>query len=404
MKLDFKLLKHQIDFIKSKENTMLCGGYGSGKSDAGTYKTILKKLQYPDKKVAYYLPHYGLVRDVAFDKFPAILEQLKLEYKLNKSDKEINITNYGTIIFRSMDNAETIVGYETAYSLIDEADILPMDKMEKVYQKILGRNRAVNNAICDAVSTPEGFKWLYKMSKTDHFKVIKAKTTDNKFLPEDYISQLEKQYPPNLLKAYLFGEFVNLTSGAVYNYFDRDKHFTNREIKPNDILYIGQDFNIGGCCGRVIVIDNGVPYLVDEFSAYDTQGIVTHLKATYNHKIEIIPDSSGNSNKTNSSKTDIQILRDAGYKVNAPLKNPLVKNRVNTLNNMFYQDKIKINPFKCPDSVKALEQQAYDKNGVPEKFAGANTIDDSNDALGYVIHRLFGGDNNKVSSVEMSFA
>ena len=65
-------------------NTLFVGGYGSGKSQAGTYKTILKKLQYPTKKVAYYLPDYGLVRDIAFDKFPTILEELGLKYKLNK--------------------------------------------------------------------------------------------------------------------------------------------------------------------------------------------------------------------------------------------------------------------------------------------------------------------------------
>ena len=33
------------------------------------------------------------------------------------------------------------------------------------------------------------------------------------------IEELEKQYPPNLLKAYLYGEFVNLTSGTVYSLY-----------------------------------------------------------------------------------------------------------------------------------------------------------------------------------------
>jgi phage terminase large subunit len=164
VKLDFKLLPHQKTFVMSNVNSMLVGGYGSGKSQAGTIKTIIKKLQYPKYKVAYYLPTYPLIKDIAFDKFPATLSELGLKYKLNKSEKEIHIENYGTIIFRSMDNPDTIIGYETAYSLIDEADILPTDKMDKVYNKILGRNRSVDNANVDAVSTPEGFKWLYEQN------------------------------------------------------------------------------------------------------------------------------------------------------------------------------------------------------------------------------------------------
>lgn len=405
MKLDFKLLPEQKEFVtESNEQAMFVAGYGSGKSHAGTLKTILRKIQYPTKKVAYYLPHYGLVRDIAFDKFPELLDNLGLKYTLNKSDKELHIENYGSIIFRSMDNPDTIVGYETAYSLIDEADILPMDKMEKVYQKILGRNRAIPNAMVDAVSTPEGFKWLYNEAQKGHFKVIRAKTTSNKFLPVDYIDSLKQQYPPNLLKAYLDGEFINLTSGTVYSYFDRNTHHTDRDIHPNDVLHIGQDFNIGGCCGRVHVIDGDIPKLVDEYAVNDTQSIINHLRQTYPaHTIVIYPDASGSASKTNSSKSDIQLLKDAGFTVDAQKKNPRVTDRINAVNTKLYRNEYFVNTHRCPKSTQSLEQQAYDKNGEPEKFGGAATIDDSNDALGYFIVRKFGLIRNSIKQVGLSY-
>jgi len=77
--LDFKVLPHQREFINSTDkNTMLVAGYGSGKSYAGTLKTIAMKMMYPNKRVAYYLPTYPLIKDIAFDKFPEILSALGL--------------------------------------------------------------------------------------------------------------------------------------------------------------------------------------------------------------------------------------------------------------------------------------------------------------------------------------
>jgi len=388
-----------MDFLKSKAiNTGFVAGLGSGKSYVATLKTILKKIQHPDLTVAYYLPTYGLIRDIAFDKFPDMLSEMGYEYKLNKSDKEIHITNYGKIIFRSMDNPETIVGYEVFYSIIDECDILTMEKMSVAYNKIMARNRekaedgTVNQI--DVASTPEGFKWFYKRYVTEFNAetdlLVRASTYENKHLPLQYINNLEQQYPPNLLKAYLMGEFVNLTSGVVYSYFDRKKHHSDREIREDDTLHIGQDFNYNGCCGAVHIIDNGIPILVEEYSVNDTHQIVNHLKTNYpKKKIIIYPDASGKANKTNSSETDIAILEKAGFLIDVPSKNPFVKNRVNCTNTLFYKNEYFINADKCPETVRAFEQQAYDKNGEPEKFGGAATIDDRTDSATYFIYRRF---------------
>ena len=393
------LNQKQMDFLQSKAvNTGFVAGLGSGKSYVATLKTILKKIQHPNLTVAYYLPTYGLIRDIAFDKFPDMLSEMGYEYKLNKSDKEIHITNYGKIIFRSMDNPETIIGYEVFYSIIDECDILTMEKMSVAYNKIMARNRqkASDGTInqIDVASTPEGFKWFYNRYVTEFNEetdmLVRASTYENKHLPKQYIKNLEQQYPPNLLKAYLMGEFVNLTSGVVYSYFDRKKHHSNREIKEDDILHIGQDFNTGGCCGAVHIIDKGKPIQIDEYSVNDTHQIVNHLKTNYpNNRIIIYPDASGAANKTNSSETDIAILSKAGFIVDNPNKNPFVKDRVNCVNTLFYKNEYSINTNRCPESTRALEQQAYDKNGEPEKFSGAATIDDRIDAIGYFIHRKF---------------
>ena len=84
--------------------------------------------------------------------------------------------------------------------------------------------------------------------------MIRAKTTDNPFLPEGFIDSLLQNYPEQLIQSYLNGVFVNLNTGQVYDRFDRAKHVI--EAAPvnldNEPRHWGCDFNIGNCnavCG-----------------------------------------------------------------------------------------------------------------------------------------------------------
>mgnify|MGYP002639427544 CR=1 FL=1 len=404
---EFKLNKKQHEFLTSKSiNTGFVAGLGSGKSYIATLKTIIKKLENPTLTVAYYLPTFPLVRDIAFAKFPEMLSDMNLEYKLNKSDKEIVIKDYGKIIFRSMDNPETIVGYEVFYSVIDECDILKADKMEVAYNKIMARNRqkhpdSIRNQL-DVVGTPEGFKWFYKRfvkdinHKTD--TLVRASTYDNKHLPAQYISNLEQQYPPNLIKAYLSGEFINLNSETIYSYFDRLIHHKPIEVVGHEVIHAGQDFNYNGCITTLFVIRDNMPMQFGEFISKDTYGVVENLQRFKSHTVVIYPDASGNAHKTNATKTDIEILRRAGFSISVNSKNPRVQDRINSVNALLSHNRFYIDTNKCPRTCEALEQQSYDDKGEPEKYAGAATIDDYTDSIGYFLFYKFPLINRSLSS------
>ena len=411
--IDLKLSEAQVDFLASTAiTTAFIAGLGSGKSYVATLKVLIFKLKYPKIDAAYYLPTFPLVRDIAFSKFPAVCEELGLKYRLNKSDKELHIEGYGKVLFRTMSEPESIIGYEVGYSLIDETDVLSLEKMTIAYENITARNRsklpdgALNRV--DVAGTPEGFKFAYVNFKKKPIKgsrLIKASTYSNLHnLPNDYIDKLAAIFPPNRLAAYLNGDFINLTSGSVYSYFKRELHHTDEEIKSNEPLHIGQDFNVGGCCSTVNVIRNGRPMQLEEFTSHDTQEIILNLHSRYpNRDITIYPDASGNASKTNASKSDIALLRAAGFRINAPSANGRVENRINSFNVLLSNNEFLINTNNCPRSTEALEQQVYDKNGQPEKFGGAATIDDFNDAQGYFIVRKFGITANKLTITNTKF-
>ena len=402
MKLE--ITKPQMEFLTSKAiNTGMVAGFGSGKSFIATLKMVTWKMKYPDTNAAYYLPTYGLIRDIAFDKFPALLHDMGIEFKLNRSAAEITIAGQDSkIIFRSMDNPDTIVGYENGYTIIDECDILPMEKMTNAYNKILSRNRSKlsdgePNRL-DIVGTPEGYKFFYhryvENIKPDTDLLVRASTYSNPYLPQQYIDELESQYPEQLIKAYLNGEFVNLNTGAVYPYFDRDKH--DKKIKDNLIadanaIHIGMDFNVGGCISIVHIIIDGVPIAVDELIANDTFRTIDTIKATYpNHLVFAYPDAAGNARKTSSTRTDISLLKEAGFNVRVDSRNPAIKDRINSFNGLLDHNNYYVDVSRCPKLTKALEQQAYTEKGEPEKADVHPSVDDYNDAAGYFVHKKFG--------------
>lgn len=392
--MDFRLMPHQYDFILSgTTHTGLIGGFGSGKTYVGVLKTILKKINNVGKDVAYYLPTYPLIRDIAFPKFTELLDSMGIQFTLNRTEKEFN-TPFGRIILRSMDNPSLIVGYEVVYSLIDEADILSIGKMRNAFVKIVARNRSkpldgFNNQT-DFVSTPEGFKFLYEFfvkNKDDNRTLIKGKTKDNKHLPPGYIETLKDIYTNEQIEAYLDGEFVNLTAGTVHHTFDRFENHIAREIKASDKLHIGMDFNIGNMTGIVHVIEGRTPIAVDEIiGAFDTADMINKIKNNFpNHRIVVYPDASGKNRKTSSSETDIQLLKRARFVVKNLNQNPSVRDRVNVMNAAFLNAKGErtyfVNTHNCPTYTEALEKQAY-KNGEPDK---TNGFDHPNEAGGYFI-------------------
>ena len=387
------LLSHQADFIESDYiHTALVGGFRSGKSFSGCLKTILKKLSYPDINVAYYLPTYGLIRDIAYPLISQLLSDLKIDFQLNKSDHEF-LTKYGKIILRSLDNPDTIIGYEVGYSCIDEADVLSKQHMKDAFVKVVSRLSkplpdGKKNSL-DFVSTPEGFKFLYEFfvkEANENKRLIKATTNDNPFISDSYIDTLKMSYSPQQLDAYLNGEFVNLTSGTVYHRFSREHNLCNREINSNDILHVGMDFNVTKMNAVVHTIDGENLYAVAEIvNAFDTNDVCQKLKNLYpNFRIIVYPDASGN-NRRSSGKSDIDIIRSFGFSIRKPTKNPFVKDRVTAVNmafrNSFDKTRYFINQNNCPTLLEAFESQAY-KNGEPDK---SNGYDHITEAAGYFI-------------------
>ena len=380
------------------------GGFGSGKTFVGCLDLLLFAGKHPGYAQAYYGPTYAAIRDIFYPTFEEAAELLGFTVEIHVSNKEVDIYRngfwYGKIICRSMDKPNGIIGYKVARSLVDEIDTLEPDKAQNAWNKIIARLRVKINGVINGVgvtTTPEGYRFVYERfadHPTVRYSMVQASTHENaKNLPDDYIDSLLESYSAELVKAYISGAFVNLTSGTVYNQFCRTKNRTNETVEQHDELHIGMDFNVQHMAAVVHVVRNSKPCAVDEFiDLYDTPAMIVAIQAKYSdHTITIYPDASGKNRKTVDALTnDIALLEEAGFYVEANASNPRVKARVTAMNTAFCNAKGErvylVNTAKCPQYTKGLEQQSYDDKGEPDKKSG---FDHGNDAGGYYIANQF---------------
>ncbi len=407
------LTRGQAAFISSRAKyPLFCAGYAAGKSHTMGLSAVLDAMHGSNAVIGVYEPFHDLIRTVAWPNVQKWLVEFGVRFNLNKQESVIytSSSGIGDFYFKSMDNVEALVGYETYTSHIDELDTMSPDNAEKAFFKIMGRNRQVPNGVPEehkvwvektqqyevrnrisTYTTPEGFKFCYKMWGVDsenakrnpEFKLFKGRTQDNPTLTEDYIQGLKSTYPAALLAAYMEGEFINLESGSVYYNFDRYTHNTDRVVLKNDILHIGVDFNVNNTCGIVYVDNSKKTYIVDEFiKKLDTPALIKAIKAKYPaHRVICYPDSSGTQRTAaNASTSSIALLKAAGFEIRAKKKNPLIKDRVASVVKMLEEQRLFINVANCPETTKCLEQQAYDDKGQPDKSSG---VDHPLDGLGY---------------------
>lgn len=390
------LSKPQAEFVfeDSDPYPCFCGGFGSGKTYALIWRALRLKKAVGTLPIAYYLPTYDLVQTIAYPRFEEVLLEIGWPFKLLRTAPgRIEFPGMGHILFRTMDTPHRIIGYECADSLVDELDTLPVNQARDVWEKILGRNRAKkpNGAVntVAVATTPEGYRFVYdrwQRNRRTGYKLIRAATRTNQAnIPAGYIQSLKDIYPPAALKAYLNGEFVNLTSGSVYPDFDRNKAHTNEVEAPGEVLHVGMDFNVLNMTAEICVIRGDAPVVVRELTGVrDTRKMVSLLKERFpEHQMVVYPDASGKSRRsTNAQESDITLLKDAGFALRVNPGNPPVKDRVMSVNGIL--PITKINTDNCPVLTESLEQQAYDKNGEPDKTTGH---DHSTESFGYFVHK-----------------
>jgi hypothetical protein len=148
----------------------------------------------------------------------------------------------GRIVFLSGHNLEFIEQYTAAWAFADEASLMG----RKLFMKLAGRIReakAVRKRIAFA-GTP-GWGWIkdeFEGRNDKQRKIIHARTTDNPFLPPDYVSNLYSSCPARLARAYIEGQFVP-PGGTVYAEFEEQRHVVDWQRRADMPVFVSIDWS-----------------------------------------------------------------------------------------------------------------------------------------------------------------
>ena len=395
------MLPHQVAFCEDTEHRKLglvCG-FGAGK----TYGLVCKSVHMAAMNVghvsALFEPIAPTLRDILQRSMDDLLQKWEIPFDFRVSPLPEYTLHFAegshTILLRTMETANRIRGQNLCAVGFDEADTANKNVATQAMRMALARLRDGNVQQFYAATTPEGFGWAYETfekNASDDTALIRAKTSDNPYLPEGFIDSLLENYPEQLIKAYLDGVFVNLNTGQVYDRFDRAKHvITELPNVDNEPLRIGIDFNVTNTNAVIGCRLGNQLLLIDEISgAHDTDALAQEIQRRFpDRRIYVYPDASGGNRSTNASRTDIQILESYGFSNQSSRSNPAVRDRVlavqGLLENSKGQVRVQIS-HKCKRLIECLELQSWNSKGEPDKEAG---YDHLNDAFGYLVVREF---------------
>ena len=399
-------LTHQFEFLKAQEPILaLVSGFGAGKTYAFLRKVLINHI-YNKRDVDnlsngwVLYPTLDLANELFVDDFKLLLDYYNIKYDYNSKLGRFK-TPYGFIKIYTLEQPNRMVGANLTYVGIDEFDTVKTSKALECFRKAIGRLRGCDFPKIFIVTTPEGFKATYnifveKAKKSQ--KIIHANTLSNHHLPKSYIELLKEQYDPKLLKAYLEGQFVNLTSGSVYYAFDRDKHYLDEDLPlmnnlPVNICF---DFNVYpySVSWNQVLCDENIRFLGEWVSkshsnTFEACQAITELLPR-DIDIIIYGDASGRNGAANSNVSNYQIIddifkgyfRSVSYRV--PTANPSIKDRLNCFNAKLSKNHVTFNK-SCVKLVQDLEQVVWNEKGTELDKSNIERTH-SSDGAGYFVN------------------
>jgi hypothetical protein len=392
---------------------VVSGGYGSGKTSLGVaFLLDLGMRAGQDGPILGCEPTYPMVRDVMERSISENLDRWGVPYKHWKQAHvfEVGRARKFEVWCRSLDRPRSTEGINAIGAWIDEWELCDVEALVPALQRV-----RVGGALETLLTgTPEGFGPAYDLILAKPAPSTRAyiiRTSDNPFLPSSYIEDSRARLGTDEAISEKLEGVRTARGGRVYARFSRQTHaVAPHVVKPGrGRIAIGCDFNVRNMQWVIAEIDDErrVAHVVgevikdggtttDEHAERVAAWIGRYLERTRGRRysrdeiakmrISAYVDASGTALKSTSSLSDVHLLLQAGFRPVHGTRNPAVKDRVNTLNVLFRDRRVTVDGEACPTLIKALETQAYDRSGEPEKKAGDKDQSHIVDALGYLAH------------------
>ena len=183
-------------------------------------------------------------------------------------------------------------------------------------------------------------------------------------------------------------------TGRVYFPFDRRIHTGSMyKFVPNKPIFVGMDFNVTPMTAVILQPQyNGELWAVDEIVLHNssTTEMADEIERRYwryMNQISIFPDPAANYRNSSRGETDIDILRQKGFKkIYFRKKHPAVQDRINAVNKMLKSADSTVRLFindNCKHLFDSFEQSLYKENSKDVDMT--QNKEHITDAIGYCI-------------------
>ena len=389
----FELLPHQERFVYSSRR-YICnsGGVGSGKTYSIALRTLRLMIEHPGIFVLLGAQTFPLLRDTLMREF-LFLVPSGIIYSYNKSEHHIQLHNGSEVIFRSFDDPSKLKSLNLGACGIEEMT----DVKEDIFKMLRTRMRQDHMPGCIYGATnPDSYQnWVYQYFIEDPIalsEVIYSVSIDNKYLPTQYLEDLEdlRRTNPEYYARMVAGQWGSL-EGRIYNLpqtaiFGTKAVCPNKRYLPYSRYIAGLDFGYTHPTAFIVIgIDEYRYDVLFEFceKGLSSSDIVLMVKKYMSATpIEIIYCDS-------SRPEIINDLVAEGIPAVAAIKD--VFDGIMFIKGLIGNDRLKIH-HTCHQLIKEMGSYAWDKKN-PLKEVPIKMFDDLNDSVRYAIfsdHRKYG--------------
>lgn len=417
------LHKGQVQLMTSTAPiTVVIGGIRSGKSHGGSLWSIKKAIEQPckdDQCHAVASPSFPMslvpvqkIFSWLYDKNVFPESPLKKFYKRDRIFELKSVTGDPTRIkVFSMHEPDSARGWAWKSLWYDEG------AYGTEYSWEVSQGRLADSSGPAIITTsPAGYNWVHEeyrkarkefeagvdVAKRVH-RVVHFTSLDNIFIKDrSGLDRLIASYDEQTYQQEVLARFIK-QSGLVYYPFGLVRNVAHHNFDPNREVWVGQDFNVNpmaSVLGQPFNTKDGKPgvhwFYERRVPNSDTFALIKFLNQfcetnrVSRERIIIFPDASSRARST-SGKSDFRLLREAGYRVDAPLANPFVRDRVNTVNSLLMgrgspYPRLLVDP-RCVNLIEAMEKQSWDTEVDPPQPSKVGGFDHIMDALGYACWR-----------------
>ena len=188
--MELVLTDKQYEFIDDMtRHLMVMGSAGSGKTIFASTKVILYALKYPNARIGVFRQTLPSLRETAWREIVELLEKYNIDFKENKSNGLVTLSNGSTISFTPVDDEKKLRSLNLDFVYIEQCEEITEEAFIELDLRIRNEvSKKYGGQMLVVVQPSSKSHWLYRLFYQEKvndpdYKKVHFSYLDNPFLP-----------------------------------------------------------------------------------------------------------------------------------------------------------------------------------------------------------------------------